>query len=81
MMNIDVVIQNFLEQNNALGYRMQQAMQYKTAAESGQISGEEYQELLSDLQRLDEIQLSANDLDQQIAFNNTINFLKSVPLP
>lgn len=81
MMNIDTVIQNFLEQSNALGYRMQQAMQYKTAAETGQISTEEYQELLTDLQRLDNIQLSANELDQQIAFNNIINALKSVPLP
>lgn len=81
MMNIDTVIQNFLEQNNALGYRMQQAMQYKSAAESGQISSEEYQELLSDLQRLDQIQLSADELDQQIAFNNIINALKSIPLP
>lgn len=81
MMNIDTVIQNFLEQNNALGYRMQKAMEYKVAAERGQISGEEYQALLSDLERLDGIQLSANELDQQIAFNNIINALKSVPLP
>lgn len=81
MMNIDTVVQNFLEQNNALGYRMQKALEYKAAAESAQISGAEYQELMSDLQRLDEIQLSADELDQQIAFNNIINALKSVPLP
>jgi hypothetical protein len=60
---------------------MQQAMQYRSAAETGQISSAEYQELMSDLQRLDEIQLSANELDQQIAFNNIINALKSIPLP
>ena len=81
MMNLDVVIQNLLQQNNALGYRMQKAMEYQTAAQAGQISSIEYQELLSDLQRLDEIQLSADELDQQIAFNNIINALKSVPLP
>ena len=81
MMNLDVVIQNFLQQNNAMGYRMQKAMEYQTAAQAGQISSAEYQELLSDLQRLDEIQLSADELDQQIAFNNIINALKSVPLP
>jgi hypothetical protein len=56
-------------------------MQYRSAAETGQISSAEYQELMSDLQRLDEIQLSANELDQQIAFNNIINALKSIPLP
>ena len=81
MMNIDTVIQNFLGQNNALGYRMQKAMEYKVAAEQGQISAEEYQALMTDLQRLDQIQLSADELDQQIAFNNIINALKSVPLP
>ncbi len=81
MMNIDTVVQNFLAQNTVLGHRMQQAMQYRSAAETGQISSAEYQELMSDLQRLDEIQLSANELDQQIAFNNIINALKSIPLP
>ena len=81
MMNIDTVIQNFLGQNNALGYCMQKAMEYKVAAEQGQISAEEYQALMTDLQRLDDIQLSADELDQQIAFNNIINALKSVPLP
>ncbi len=81
MMNIDTVVQNFLEQDTVLGRRMQQAMQYRSAAETGQISSAEYQELMADLQRLDEIQLSANELDQQIAFNNIINALKSVPLP
>jgi hypothetical protein len=60
---------------------MQQAMQYRSAAEAGEISAEEYQELMSDLQRLDQIQLSANELDQQIAFNNIVNTLKSLPLP
>jgi hypothetical protein len=81
MMNIDTVVQNFLEQDTVLGHRMQQAMQYRSAAETGEISAEEYQELMSDLQRLDEIQLSANELDQQIAFNNIVNTLKSLPLP
>jgi hypothetical protein len=81
MMNIDTVVQNFLEQDTVLGHRMQQAMQYRSAAEAGEISAEEYQELMSDLQRLDQIQLSANELDQQIAFNNIVNTLKSLPLP
>lgn len=81
MMNIDTVIHNFLQQNNVLAQRMQQALAYKAAAEAGEMSADEYQALMTDLQRLDEIQLSANELDQQIAFNNIINALKSVPLP
>ena len=81
MMNIDTVVHNFLQQNNVLAQRMQQALAYKAAAEAGEMSADEYQALMTDLQRLDEIQLSANELDQQIAFNNIINALKSVPLP
>ena len=81
MMNIDTVIHNFLQQNNVLAQRMQQALAYKAAAEAGEMSADEYQALMTDLQRLDEIQLSADELDQQIAFNNIINALKSVPLP
>jgi hypothetical protein len=81
MMNIDTVIHNFLQQNTALSQRMQQALSYKAAAEAGEMSNDEYQALMTDLQRLDQIQLSADELDQQIAFNNIINALKSVPLP
>jgi hypothetical protein len=36
---------------------------------------------LEDLKRMDSIQLSADELDQQIAFNECIELLKSVPLP
>ena len=81
MMNIDTVINNFLEQNNALGYRLHKALEYKAAAEAGEMTSDEYQALMTDLQRLDDIQLSADELDQQIAFNNIINALKSIPLP
>lgn len=81
MMNIDTVIHNFLQQNTVLSQRMQQALAYKAAAEAGEMSADEYQALMTDLQRLDQIQLSADELDQQIAFNNIINALKSVPLP
>jgi hypothetical protein len=81
MMNIDTVIHNFLQQNTALSQRMQQALSYKAAAEAGEMSADEYQALMTDLQRLDQIQLSADELDQQIAFNNIINALKSVQLP
>ena len=38
-------------------------------------------ELLEDLRRLDDIQLAADELDQQIAFNEAINALKYIPLP
>jgi hypothetical protein len=37
--------------------------------------------VLQDLQRLDNIQLSATELDQQIAFNECFEALKSIPLP
>ena len=81
MMNLDQVVNNFLNQNNALGYRMQQAVGYRDAAARGEITANEYQDLLEDLRRLDDIQLAADELDQQIAFNECITALKYIPLP
>ena len=81
MMNLDQVINNFMNQPNALGYRMQQAVGYRDAAARGEISPSEYQDLLEDLRRLDDIQLSADELDQQIAFNDCLTALKNIPLP
>ena len=57
------------------------AQELGDARARGDISDSEYQELLEDLKRLDEIQLSADELDQQIAFNECIDLLKSLPLP
>lgn len=81
MMNLDQVVANFMAQNNALGYRIQRAISYRDALAIGEINPEEYQELLRDLQRLDDIQLSADELDQQIAFNECIKALMALPLP
>lgn len=75
MMNLEQVVQNFLAQRGALGDRVRRAMEYKQAAERGEISAEEYQELLNDLQRLDDIQLAADELDQKIAFNEVLKAL------
>lgn len=81
MMNLDQVVANFMAQNNALGYRVQRAVSYRDALAIGEISLEEYQELVRDLQRLDDIQLSADELDQQIAFNECLNALMNLPMP
>jgi len=81
MMNLDQVIHNFVNQPTVLGHRMQQAVSYRDAAARGEISQSEYQDLLEDLRRLDDIQLSADELDQQIAFNECISALKYIPLP
>jgi len=81
MMNLDQVIHNFMNQPTALGHRMQLAVGYRDAAARGEISQSEYQDLLEDLRRLDDIQLSADELDQQIAFNECLSALKSIPLP
>lgn len=80
-MNLDQLVNQFLGQNNQLGYRMQKAMEYRDAAARGDIDATEYQDLMLDLARLDNIQLSADELDQQIAFNDCINLLLKVPLP
>ena len=80
MMNLDQVVHHFLNQNNAMGHRVARAMEYRDAASRGDISQEEYQELLRDLQRLDDIQLSADELDQQIAFDQCLKALMSLPI-
>lgn len=81
MMNLNEVVHNFMQQPNRLGERMRMAVTYRDAAAIGEISPEEMQELLEDLRRLDNIQLAADELDQQIAFDQCIQLLKSVPLP
>lgn len=79
-MNIQQVVANFCAQNNALGYRMQKALEYRDALARGDIDSEEFQSLMNDLQYLDNIQLSADELDQQILFNDCINMLKNLPI-
>lgn len=81
MMNLNEVVQNFMAQPNRLGERVRMAMAYRDAAARGEISPDELQELLRDLQRLDDIQMAADELDQQIAFNEVIKALMSLPLP
>lgn len=80
MMNIDTVVKNFLEQDTVLGQRMKKAVEYTDAVKSGEISEAEYQDLMDDLRRLDNIQLSSDELDQKIAFDNCMKVLMSVPL-
>ena len=80
MMNLDQVVHHFLNQNNAMGHRVARAMEYRDAASRGDISQDEYQELLQDLQRLDDIQLSAEELDQQIAFDQCLRALMALPI-
>lgn len=81
MLNLNEVVGNFMQQNNRLGERMRMAMAYRDAAAIGEISPAELQDLLEDLKRLDDIQLAADELDQQIAFNECIDALKYIPLP
>ena len=79
-MNIQQVVANFCAQNNALGYRVQKALEYRDALARGDLNAAEFQELMDDLTRLYDIQLSADELDQQILFNDCINLLKNIPI-
>ncbi len=81
MMNLDQVVANFSAREDNLGARVRAAQELRDARDRGDINQSEYEELLEDLKRLDSIQLSADELDQQIAFNECIELLKSVPLP
>jgi len=81
MMNLDQVVANFSAREDNLGARVRAAQELRDARDRGDLDQSEYEELLEDLKRLDSIQLSADELDQQIAFNECIELLKSVPLP
>jgi cell division FtsZ-interacting protein ZapD len=81
MMNLDQVVANFSAREDNLGARVRAAQELRDARDRGDIDQSEYEELLEDLKRMDSIQLSADELDQQIAFNECIELLKSVPLP
>jgi hypothetical protein len=81
MMNLNEVVANFMAQPNRLGERMRMAVAYRDAAAIGEISPDELQALLEDLQRLDDIQLAADELDQKIAFDQCFNAIRSLPLP
>jgi hypothetical protein len=81
MMNLDEVIKNFSERDNQLTERVQQAAELRALAESGDITRDELVELVEDLKRLDNIELSADELDQAIAFNECLEAIAKIPLP
>lgn len=81
MMNLDEVIKNFSERDNQLAQRVQQAAELKALAEAGDITRDELVELLEDLKRLNNIELSADELDQAIAFNECLEAIAKIPLP
>jgi hypothetical protein len=81
MMNLDEVIKNFSERDDQLAKRVKQAAELKALAESGDITRDELVELLEDLKRLDNIELSADELDQAIAFNECLEAIAKIPLP
>ena len=81
MMNLDEVIKNFSEKDDQLAERVKQAAELRALAEAGDITRDELVELLEDLKRLDNIELSADELDQAIAFNECLEAIAKIPLP
>ena len=79
-MSIVDVVNNFCNQDSELGNRVRLAVSYRDALARGDVNDAEYQELMQDLQRLENIQLSAGELDAQIAFNECIELLKNLPI-
>jgi len=79
-MSIIDVVNNFCNQESELGNRVRLAVSYQDALARGDVTAAEYQELMQDLQRLENIQLSAAELDNQIAFNECIELLKNIPI-
>lgn len=80
MMNLEQVVHNFCNQEGELGNRTRMALSYRDAVARGDLSEAEYQELMEDLTRLGNIQLAADELDQQVAFYECIQMLKNIPI-
>lgn len=81
MMNLDQVLENFKAQDGELSQRVNQAMQYQVLFVRNEINRGEYDNLLRDLNRLDNIQLTSAELDQQLAFHAAIELLRNIQLP
>ena len=81
MMNLDQVISNFTAQDSELGNRVRQAQEYRRMLAAAELEQSEYEDLMRDIQRLDNIHLSAAELDQKIAFYEVMQALRNIPLP
>jgi hypothetical protein len=80
-MNLDEAVNHFAAQETPNGARTRQALFYRNALASNEIGPDEYNDLMEDLKRIEQTQLSAHDLEQAIMVNQIIDALKSLPLP
>lgn len=81
MTNIDNIVSHWKNRPGNLAARVNKALVYREAAARGEISPDELTDLLNDLKRLDNIELAASELDQQIAFDECLTLLSKLPLP
>lgn len=80
-MNLDEAVNHFAAQETPNGQRTRQALAYRNALAAGEITSEEYADLLEDLKRIDHTRTAANELEQAIIVNQVIDALKALPLP
>jgi len=80
MMNIEDTLRHFTTQENKLGERARLAEQYHVAMKAGELSRDEYQELMNDLKKIEIAESAATELDQAIALNAVIDALMKLPI-
>lgn len=80
-MSTSQMISQLLACGGELAVRVTQAQQYQQDLARGAITGDEYQDLMSDLERLDSIQLSAQGLELKVQFYEIMQALKNIPIP
>ena len=81
MSDIQQAIDWFRGQPGAMGDRVRRGEQLQRAVNSGEISPDEFRELIQDLDRLDQVELSAQELENKILFDQVIKVLMAIPLP
>jgi len=80
MSDISSIMATLQGQPGELGHRVRRMIELRTALDQGDISADEFQELVRDLDKLDAVQLQAHELEQKILFNQVLAVLKNIPL-
>lgn len=77
-MNVDELINQLIQQKGTIGLRANKLVEYQNQFDKGQLSNEEYRELVLDLARIDQVSASAEQLEQIILLKKAVELILSI---
>lgn len=77
-MNVDELINQLIQQKGTIGLRAKKLVEYQNQFDKGQLSNEEYRELVLDLARIDQVSASAEQLEQIILLKKAVELILSI---